>query len=170
MKWFLQLSENWIKLYLSLQRWFLWRIESHLKLERHRRPRPLEDDSKRTERRTRDEVMETVHMSSPSFYCTGHKLMFNMDPHWPAGSPILPRGTKDFIWNTTEQSEDDRFTSDRWCYCLYLSVRCTLLITFSGTLSVIGVDMKPGSTQLHRIPNLKNQRRNSFYLMSYTYY
>lgn len=40
----------------------------------------------------------------------------------------------------------------------FISVRvcvsCTLLITFSGTLSVIGVVMNPGNTQLHRIPNL----------------
>lgn len=34
----------------------------------------------------------------------------------------------------------------------------TLLITFSGTLSVIGVDMKPGSTQLHLIPNLEERK------------
>lgn len=37
----------------------------------------------------------------------------------------------------------------------------TLLITFSGTLSVIGVDMKPGSTQLHLIPNLEEVRKGN---------
>lgn len=41
------------------------------------------------------------------------------------------------------------------------SVNFTFSITFSGTLSVIGVDMKPGSTQLHRIPNLKGGRKGN---------
>uniref|UniRef100_A0A0E9UJS5 Uncharacterized protein n=1 Tax=Anguilla anguilla TaxID=7936 RepID=A0A0E9UJS5_ANGAN len=43
-----------------------------------------------------------------------------------AGWPILPSGIREVI----------------------------LLITFSGTASVIGVAMNPGSTQLQRIPNL----------------
>lgn len=43
--------------------------------------------------------------------------------------------------------------------CLHLRVSRTLLITFSGTFSVIGVVMNPGSTQLHRIPNLEEDRK-----------
>lgn len=48
-------------------------------------------------------------------------------------------------------------------------VRRTLLITFSGTLSVIGVNIKPGSTQLHLIPNLDNPENNDSvtYLLLY---
>lgn len=42
-----------------------------------------------------------------------------------------------------------------------MSVYCTLLMTFSGTLPVIGVDMKPGSTQLHRIPNLEEKTKKT---------
>lgn len=35
----------------------------------------------------------------------------------------------------------------------------TILMTFSGTLSVIGVWIKPGKTLLHRISNLKKEKK-----------
>lgn len=129
--------------------------------------------------------------------------------YWPAGSPILPRGTSDFIWNVkiTQKGRalggkrrwiklvllsvnvEDTMVFGALCWpsagytlqvivcsggngilqllgrltgkVLPQSVNFTFSITFSGTLSVIGVDMKPGSTQLHRIPNLKGGRKGN---------
>lgn len=59
-------------------------------------------------------------------------------------------------FNLSWSSCDVRLQSKTFCEPC---VRRTLLITFSGTLSVIGVNIKPGSTQLHLIPNLDNHRQ-----------
>ena len=43
---------------------------------------------------------------------------------------------------------------------------CTISITFSGTVSVIGVSIKPGRTALHLTPNLHHrENKNSQVLL-----
>lgn len=121
------LSESNRSPYLSLQFWLLWCIESHQRQERRKHQRPLEDDRGTTKRKC-EEVLETERVrrtraQSTSFsldllkrikadgrvtcpcvwHAPGGSFLFcikvlNVRPHWPAGSPILPRGTRDVIW------------------------------------------------------------------------
>ena len=102
------LLESNQSLYLSLLFWLLWCIESHQKQGRRRHQRPLEDDSKTTKRSVMKcqklSLSDTHRHNPPPPLLKRHQVVsikvLNMRLHWPAGSPILPRGTRDVIWKT----------------------------------------------------------------------
>lgn len=59
-------------------------------------------------RQHRSKVWRSNEVTCPSVLCArGGSFLFcinvlNVHPRWPAGSPILPRGTRDVIWKTRQ--------------------------------------------------------------------